>query len=227
MYEMSTIVSTATTIPRISIASIFIICQIFQRIKSNKLCSIASKLWRCACGKSSDSAEIQNENNLTLETKISDEKNQTTGTTTIECINDTKFYSIRKARQLKDAISPLHATKRSMNDKLEGIIESIAHQANEMQEFLTTTAKSKRSGKAFDNTAQKFLQQHQLSLNEAVGKLREIAAVSENGLPHASTPYRTTRNASIGQTISTSPLRASSECEIAAKIITSEFHKDQ
>lgn len=191
----------------------------FQRIKSNKFYSIASKLWRCACGKSCDSAETQNENNLTLETKIADEKNQTTGTTTIECINDTKFYSIRKARQLKDAISPLQGTKRGINDKLEDVIESIAHQANEMQEFLATTTKSKRSGKASDNAAQKFLQQHQLFLNEAVGKLREIAAVPDNGIPHASTPYRALRNASTVQASVASPLRVSSECEMVAKII--------
>lgn len=103
-----------------------------------------------------------------------------------------------------------------MNEKLEEIIESIAQQANEMQDFLSTTAKSKRSGKANETAAQVFLQQHQSFLSDAVGKLREVAATEakNDGLPHASTPYRPIRNATVIQTTITSPLRASSECEI-------------
>lgn len=160
-----------------------------------------------------DSAEIQNENNLTLETKIADEKNQTTGTTTIECINDTKFHSIRKARQLKDPITPVHAPKPRMNEKLDEIIESIAQQANEMRKFLITADKSKRKDKVSENAKEKFLHQHQQFLNEAVGKLRTIATneVAKSALPLASTPYRSPRKTCIIQTTLSSPLRASSE----------------
>lgn len=195
---------------------------ILQRIKSNKIHSLASKFWRCVCGDSSDPAETQNESNLTLETKIADERNQTTGTTTIECINDTKFYSIRKVRQLKDVPSPLHGGKPGTNEKLDEIIESIAQQANEMQEFLSTTASSKRNGKAKENAARTFLRQHQLILSDAVGKLREVAAggVADSRVPHSSTPYRSTRNAGIGQASSSSPLRASSEYTIASTIFS-------
>lgn len=192
-----------------------------QRIKSNKMYTIASKFWRCTFGDSSESAESQNENNLTLETKIADEKNQTTGITTIECINDTKFYSIRKARQLKDAHSALHTNKRGMNEKLDEIVESIAQQANELQEFLSTVAKSKHSGKVSENAAQKFIQQHQLFLSDAVEKLREIAMneMTENGVPHASTPYRSTMNTSIVRRTLASPMRSSSEYRISFEII--------
>lgn len=147
-----------------------------------------------------------------METKISDERNQTTGMTTIECINDTKFQSIRRVRQLKDAELSLHTNKRQVNEKLEAIIESIAHQANEMQEFVSKAAKTKRT----ENAAHKFLHQHQRFLADAVGKLRDIAAggiIDNCVLPHASTPYRSTRNATTNQITFGSPLRVSSEWE--------------
>lgn len=41
-------------------------------------------------------------NNITMETKVVGDKNTEDVTTTIECINDTKFQSIRSVRQLKD-----------------------------------------------------------------------------------------------------------------------------
>lgn len=189
--------------------------------------SFTAKFWHCFCGKSSsNSAEIQNENNLTLETKIADDKNQTTGTTTIECINDTKFYSIRKARQLKDPLSPMHATKCGTKEKLNEIIESMAQQTNAMQEFLSTTIKSKRSVKFSENAAQKFLQKHQLFLNDAIVKLQEISGaggMTDNVVPHASTPYRSIRNDSNVQTTLASPLHASSMCKIAVAKICSTF----
>lgn len=187
----------------------------FQQIKSNKIHALASKFWRCACRESIDSAEIQNENNLTLETKIADEKNQTTGTTTIECINDTRFQSIRKVRQLKDPLTPPQVSKRDMSQQLDAIIDSMAHQANELKELLSAEFVSKRKDKTGENVAQQFFQQHQQFLSDAVVKLRAIAneggVVVGNGVPLASTPYRSSRNATIGQTVESSPLRASSK----------------
>lgn len=57
-------------------------------------------LSKCCCSSKRSQNEKTNEN-LTMETKITDETGAV-GTTTIECINDTRFSSIRNARQLKD-----------------------------------------------------------------------------------------------------------------------------
>lgn len=45
-----------------------------------------------------------------METRFTDEQSMTTGTTIIECINDTRFSSIRETRQLKDQTGYFHST---------------------------------------------------------------------------------------------------------------------
>lgn len=45
-----------------------------------------------------------NEKNLTMETKITEDGEVANATTIIECINDTKWGSVRETKQLKESI---------------------------------------------------------------------------------------------------------------------------
>lgn len=180
-----------------------------QQTKSDRFLWIFSKLWFC---RRTNAVEMQNETNHSLETKIADDKNQTTGTTTIDCINDTKFQSIRKVRQLKDAsATPAKAMKLQRTQQLDEIIDAISQQANEMKEFLSTTA-TRDNG---NDDARHFLRQQQIFMSDVVIKLRGIATVdagtTANRFPHASTPYRTAKNKKIVEVSPGSPLRSSSK----------------
>lgn len=141
---------------------------------------------------SQKSVDQQNITNFTLETKIADEKNLTTGTATIECINDTKFHSIRKTRQLKDVEIEM-STKQNESVQLNEIIDLIMNEAEHLQNHVAKQQNGKI--KKRKRSESEFLSEHHTFMLEIIDKLRDISAIKSDkaAVPHASTPYRPTQ----------------------------------
>lgn len=72
-----------------------------QQIKRNIIGSIFSNLCKCRSSSKLD-VEKKTSKNLTMETRITDDKNITTGTTVIECINYSRLSSIQEHKQSPD-----------------------------------------------------------------------------------------------------------------------------
>lgn len=150
------------------------------------------RFWSCCRAKPKIDVSDSQKTNRMLETKISDDKNVTTGTTTIECINETKFQSIKRAKQLKDsANASLKADARLTAERLTSMADSIESQANEIKMHLRSTEASKE--------VRTFIRDHHTFLVDIVKQLKELSAAqlaNDSGLkiPHSSTPYRSQRN---------------------------------
>lgn len=130
-----------------------------------------------------DSAVIQND--FTIETKVSDEKNITVAT--INCINESKFASIRNVRQLKDFDAFARKNGQTTTERMQFIIDLIKHRTNE----LNRETKMKKSPEEIRNDYCAFLKSIEKHLQDI---LREKDVLS---VPHSSTPYRAERQTII------------------------------
>lgn len=160
----------------------------------------------CCVRKRSTQQKIQDI--LTLETRVIDETGAVC-TTNIECINDTRFSSIRNSKQLKDQTgnSSLNQMgKVSMFDisfadfsviasptdqdgnqgKVNVIIDSLIHQSEQLQNYMVLSKKQRNKEQP------QFLSEHQIFLTEVIDKLKNLKKTQPNTktIPHSSTPYR-------------------------------------
>lgn len=87
----------------------------FQQIKRNPVVSAISNLCKCRVGRTKQNSDRKTSKTTTMETRFTDEQSMTTGTTIIECINDTRFSSIRETRQLKDQTGNFQSTASQFN----------------------------------------------------------------------------------------------------------------
>lgn len=147
---------------------------------------------KCKGSKASNGESTQN--NLTIETKVLDERNGTRAT--IEFVNESRFQSIRNVRQLKD--SPLNSPKniQTITERMQLVIELINGKAEELQ----TKSKAQKSQDELRTDYYGFLM-------EIAKQLRGVMNEKSLSFPLSSTPYRAERKAE-------SRLQSSSKSEL-------------
>lgn len=148
----------------------------------------------CKRSKKSTNDEVI-QNDFTIETKVSDERNVTTAT--IDCINESKFASIRNVRQLKDFEQLARKNGQTITERMQLIIDLIKNKTDE----LNGEKKIKRTSEEIRNDYCDFLKKIEIFLQEI------LQEKSVSSVPHSSTPYRTDRKPLADR----SRLQASSE----------------
>lgn len=150
--------------------------------------SALSVIYKCR-GPSKQTPDKSN-TTLTMETRFNDDQSMTTGTTIIECINDTRFSSIRETRQLKDQTvdaTTIHNDNQTNPEQLYAIIDSLVQQSDQLNNYLQLSKKQRKRDQS------NFMNEHQIFFTEIIAKLRTTALQSKppaKSIPHSSTPYR-------------------------------------
>lgn len=80
----------------------------------------------------------------------------------------------------------INDNNHNYSDRINVLIDSLTHQAEELQNYLSLSTKARKRDKS------KFLEEHQIFLTEVIDKLRNVNLSPSSGstYPHSSTPYR-------------------------------------
>lgn len=157
--------------------------------------------------------KLENDHNITMEIKVTDEQNGDTNTTVIECVNDTKWNTPRKSKQIiRQSNERFNMTTKgnqysvynkkiifiqsisvsiaapnqtfSPQNELNSVLSSLSRQVEEFQGYLALSKKQRKLLKP------EFLSDHQVFLNDIIQKLRILNVPKPNSVAVSNAYYQ-------------------------------------